>query len=270
MKSTLRTFSLVFILLCLLCTLINPVVTQCRTIKTTAASSYTLSTKLGFGGILLQWTEMPEAKHGYFIYKMDLRKGRYQSFPLTDFPILETSHITTKELDIGQLYCFTVYPVGEDYKKIDTIHTNESCIEYTSCQHTLVLQIGSHTAIVDCDEISLDAAPTILYDRTFVPFRIILEAIGADIEWLPIEKKIKILYSLSENPIEIELQIGNPQAILNGEVVQIDPNDPAVVPCIQNGRTLIPLRFVGEALQMPIEWFGETKKIWLFFEKPSV
>jgi hypothetical protein len=265
MRHILQTFALVFLFVVITSNFLVPI-----SFVHAEKKPYTLTASLGFGGILLQWDEMAEAKHGYCIYKMDFQKGEYQSFPLTDFPVLQTHHVTTKELNKGSLYCFKVYPVGSDYKEIKEIHTNESCIEYTSCFHTLILQIGSTKAAIDFEEFSLDVAPCIMYDRTFVPFRAILETIRADIEWIAADKKIHILYAPKpDTSIELELQIGNPTAVLNGKPVAIDPSDPNVVPCVQNGRTLIPLRFVGESLQLPIQWWPDTKEIWLCYEEPD-
>ncbi len=263
MRNILKTFALVFLFVGMMSTMLCP-----HSFVRAEKKPYTLSTSLGFGGILLQWDEMEEAKHGYCIYKMDFQKGKYQPFPLTDFPILQTHHVTTKELEKGSLYCFKVYPVGADYKQIDDIRTSESCIEYTSCFHTLILQIGSTKAAIDFDEFLLDVAPCIMHDRTFVPFRAILETIRADIEWIAADKRIHIVYApKDESSIDLELQIGNPIAVLNGKSVAIDSNDPNVVPCVQNGRTLIPLRFVGESLQLPIQWLPDTKEIWLCYEE---
>lgn len=58
------------------------------------------------------------------------------------------------------------------------------------------------------------------------------------------EKKIIILY------------IGKTKAEINGMPVILD-----VSPRIMNGRTMVPLRFVGEAMGAKIEWEGTEQKI---------
>jgi len=49
-------------------------------------------------------------------------------------------------------------------------------------------------------------------------------------------------------------------ATLNGQAVNID-SDPKVVPIIMSGRTLLPLRFVAEALALDIQWNATTQAI---------
>ena len=51
----------------------------------------------------------------------------------------------------------------------------------------------------------------------------------------------------------IALYVGAPDAIVNGKLTKIDDN-PAIVPFIDNSRTLIPLRFVANALGFSVEW----------------
>ncbi len=56
----------------------------------------------------------------------------------------------------------------------------------------------------------------------------------------------------------IVLFIGRDQAEINGVLVQLD-----VAPRIINNRTMVPLRFVGEAMGAEIEWEGTEQKITL-------
>ncbi|MEZ4812347.1 MAG: copper amine oxidase N-terminal domain-containing protein [Caldisericia bacterium] len=54
----------------------------------------------------------------------------------------------------------------------------------------------------------------------------------------------------------IELQINSNTAIINSESVPVDP-----APVIKNGSTVVPLRFIGEALGAEIEWDAADKKV---------
>jgi len=45
----------------------------------------------------------------------------------------------------------------------------------------------------------------------------------------------------------------------------IDPSKPNVVPEIINGRTMLPLRFVAEALGCEVKWDDATKTITILF-----
>lgn len=45
------------------------------------------------------------------------------------------------------------------------------------------------------------------------------------------------------------------------EKVQIDPDDPWVIPTVVNDRTLVPIRFISESLGAEVGWDGETGSI---------
>ncbi len=67
-------------------------------------------------------------------------------------------------------------------------------ITITLGDHTVGLQIGNATAVVDGSIISLPAAPYIKNGRTMVPLRVISEAFGGDVVWDPSARTITITY----------------------------------------------------------------------------
>ena len=62
----------------------------------------------------------------------------------------------------------------------------------------------------------------------------------------------------------VELWIGKNVATLNGKSVNIDI-DSKVMPIIRSGRTLLPLRFVAEALALDVRWNPTTQAITITF-----
>ncbi len=54
--------------------------------------------------------------------------------------------------------------------------------------------------------------------------------------------------------VNIELTVGSKEMVANGEIQTID-----VPPVVQDGRTLVPVRFISEALGAPILWDNQTK-----------
>lgn len=67
--------------------------------------------------------------------------------------------------------------------------------------------------------------------------------------------------TIGEQPI-LELTIGSTTAIVNGREVQAD-----VAPIIVNGRTLVPLRLIAEALGRRVDWEpkdGATQKAYVY------
>jgi hypothetical protein len=67
-------------------------------------------------------------------------------------------------------------------------------ITITLGEHTVGLQIGNATAVVDGTIISLPAAPYIKNGRTMVPLRLISEAFGGDVVWDAATRTITITY----------------------------------------------------------------------------
>jgi ankyrin repeat protein len=87
-------------------------------------------------------------------------------------------------------------------------------------------------------------SPIVENDRTLVPFRNIFEAMGADVQW----DKDSQTVTAKKDDITISLTIGG-LAYKNGEPITLD------VPAkIINNRTMVPLRFVGEAFGAIVDW----------------
>jgi endonuclease YncB( thermonuclease family) len=97
-----------------------------------------------------------------------------------------------------------------------------------------------------------DQPPVIDNGRTLVPLRGIFESLGATVQW---DANKKTVTSLRGNT-KIVLKIGSTSPTVNGKVVPID-----VPGKIKNGRTLVPLRFVGEALGATVDYNASNRSI---------
>jgi hypothetical protein len=91
----------------------------------------------------------------------------------------------------------------------------------------------------------------------------LIRAFGGQIQWNQDERKIDIEFQ----GITVELQIGNHIAVVDGEGKEIENGSEQVVPFIKNSRTMLPLRFIAEALSINIDWNQETKTITLEYPK---
>ena len=58
----------------------------------------------------------------------------------------------------------------------------------------------------------------------------------------------------------IFLQVDNPHALVSDKFVLIDKDNPEVKPVIKNNRTLVPLRFVTEKLDVTVQWDEAASK----------
>lgn len=114
------------------------------------------------------------------------------------------------------------------------------------------LVIGQFDAQIDGQAAKLDVAPVIMNNRTMVPVRFIGEAFGAQFAWD--EKTRKVTYTLGD--LKIELYIENKTAKVNGKQVTLD-----APPYIVQGRTMVPLRFVGEYMEASFDWDSATQTV---------
>jgi hypothetical protein len=88
-----------------------------------------------------------------------------------------------------------------------------------------------------------------------VPFRFIAESLGAEVKWEEATRKV----SYSFRGIQVDLWIGKK----NAEVTDATGKKRIVTllaePEIVSGRTLVPLRFVSEAMGAKVDW---DPKLW--------
>lgn len=84
--------------------------------------------------------------------------------------------------------------------------------------------------------------------RVFVPVRFISEALGAEVDWLAGEQKVVV----RKGEKDVTLTIGQKTFCAGGRDYLLDA--PAV---IVNGRTMVPLRFISEALGAGVAWKQE-------------
>ena len=95
-------------------------------------------------------------------------------------------------------------------------------------------------------------APVIREERTLVPIRSIIEAMGGTVEWVGEESKV--ILKLNED--EINLVIDSTCAFFNGVESTLD-----VAPVIINERTMLPIRYIAESFKFDVDWDGETSTV---------
>ena len=105
---------------------------------------------------------------------------------------------------------------------------------------------------LDGRTLSFEVPPMIINERTMVPFRTILEALGATVEYQEDGQYIKA----TEDDTVITMQINNPVATVNGEEKTLDSP-----PIIVDGSTLVPVRFISEALNATVNWNDKTRVV---------
>ena len=103
---------------------------------------------------------------------------------------------------------------------------------------SVTLFIGSTNYVVDGQPKVSDLAPFIQDNRTFVPVRLVAEALGAEVEYDAATQTVTI----AREDLTATLTIGSNEITLSdGTVVVSD-----VAPFIKDGRTVLPFRVIGE------------------------
>lgn len=131
-------------------------------------------------------------------------------------------------------------------------------LAFTLCFSFFAFAEGEITISVNSKPLTMDVPPEIVEGRTLVPMRAVFEALGADVTWIGEEQMI---IATSGSTI-IVLKIG--ASLLNYCDISSQENKNItldVAPVIKDGRTLIPLRAVSEALGATVDWNGETRAI---------
>lgn len=94
--------------------------------------------------------------------------------------------------------------------------------------------------------------PEMSGDRVLVPLRGVLEKMGAHVGWNPSTQTV----TADRGRRHVSLAIGQNTASVDGQPVNLD------VPAqIVNGSTMVPLRFVGEALGGNVHWDSATSTV---------
>ncbi|MCL0049631.1 stalk domain-containing protein, partial [Peptococcaceae bacterium] len=97
-------------------------------------------------------------------------------------------------------------------------------------------------------EVKFDVPPRIVENRTMVPIRQLGEIVGGSFEYNKENRKVVFI----SKDKEIVIYIDKEEAFINEKPVPLD-----VPAMIIDGRTLVPLRFVGEALGFNVTYLEE-------------
>lgn len=108
------------------------------------------------------------------------------------------------------------------------------------------------TVMLDGRHLSFDQPPVMQSGRVLVPLRGIFEGLGANVQFTPATREIRA----TRGNTTVELQLGSAQARVNNNVVMLDVPAQSV-----QGRTLVPLRFISEALGADVKWVSANRTV---------
>lgn len=107
-------------------------------------------------------------------------------------------------------------------------------------------------AVAKSQELVFDVHPITRNGRTLVPVRGILEPLGASFDWNSKEG----IVTATKGSTVVKLQINSEVAFVNGREIRLEA--PAQ---INQGRTLVPLRFISEAFGHKVDWDAATTRV---------
>ncbi len=98
----------------------------------------------------------------------------------------------------------------------------------------------------------LNQSPVSVKGSTLVPLRGIFEALGASVVWDGPARTVRA----QKDSTSVELVLDSPYALVNSQPKRLD-----VPATVIGGLTMVPLRFIGEALGAEVKWEGATRTV---------
>ena len=116
------------------------------------------------------------------------------------------------------------------------------------------------SVVIGGELVKFDVAPIVIDGRTLLPMRAVFECFGAQVNY---DNETKTAIA-KKGDLTIEIPIGSKIVKINGQEKELD------VPAMSlNGRTLIPIRFIGETLNGKVDWDGVNEVINISFPAPT-
>ncbi len=108
---------------------------------------------------------------------------------------------------------------------------------------------GKYNIYLDGAQILFDVEPRVVQGLPIAPFRYLFEGLGGSVDWFGKDRVV----SAQGIGHEIWLQIGNPEAKIDGKPIRLD-----LAPYLERGRTLLPLSFFSDSLNLEVEYDPAT------------
>lgn len=105
---------------------------------------------------------------------------------------------------------------------------------------------------VDAEPLQVTTPPVMENGTTLVPMRAIFEALGMTLNWDDATKTA----TATNDDTEIKLTLGSTTAYVDGKATTLSVPAKSI-----NGSTMVPVRFISEALGNTIDWNGEDQAV---------
>lgn len=106
--------------------------------------------------------------------------------------------------------------------------------------------------IIDGERQSFEQPPVKIEGNTMVPMRAIFERLGAEVKWNNEERSVTAV----KGGTAIYLAIDSRNATVNGKPVEL-----VIAAQLVDSNTMVPIRFVSEALEAKVDWIDATQTV---------
>lgn len=226
-------------------------------------------------GVRLEWPEIPEALY-YRVYRSATQGA--EGISITDFAIDSTIYVDVN-VDADTTYYYSMRPLLKEASVItgerETLGDPTAQISVKTGSEILggnISDMGTITknAIlmkIDDPNMSVNGlvqeidpgrgtSPQIIFGRTIVPIRAIIETMLGKIEWEDATQKI----TLNANDHSVIMWLNKKELVVDGQAQTMD-----VAPVSVNSRTMVPVRFAAENVGCVVDWIASTKEIVVVF-----
>lgn len=121
---------------------------------------------------------------------------------------------------------------------------------------TAVFTIGESKFTLNGVDVTMDVAPYLKNDRTYLPIRFVAQAVGvsdSNIMWNAADNSVVMI----KGDRVVKLVIGSTTMMVNGVAITMDVAPEIVAP----GRTMLPLRWAAQALGANVAWDAATQTV---------
>jgi hypothetical protein len=122
-----------------------------------------------------------------------------------------------------------------------------------------VLTVGQTTAQIGQRTVTMPVAPVIRGGRTFVPLRFVAEVTGGTVSWDGATRQVTVVVGgmTTNAATTVVMTEGDTEYTVDGQAHQMD-----VAPWIEDpGYTMVPVRFVAQALAEQVVWVPATQQV---------
>ena len=220
-------------------------------------------------GVKLYWSPS-DSKLGYRIYRANSTSEKGVS--ISDSPIVGSEYMDVNVRSNTQYYYYMREVLSAPNTNAETLGDPSTGLIVTTGffssdtaqqnRHFILMQIDNPLMHVDETSLEIDPgrgiAPIVKSGRTLVPMRAVVEAMGGTIGWNAAAQRVTIVCGGRT----VTMTLGSRTMIVNGTASEMDIAAQTI-----NDRTVLPVRFVSNALGCDIEWLPDTNQVILVYEK---